>query len=195
MTTSTSTPVPTGRREDREGRSYVVLTRSFRAPVADVWAAVTEPERLARWIGTWSGDPATGQVEFRMLFEGEQPPETFTIDASEPPHRLRITTSMTTEEGEESWRLELDLAESDGTTTLTFAQDVPDPAMADGVGPGWEYYLDRMVAAETGGDPGTVVFDDYYPGLRPHYRAAFGLPDLSDLPDEADAADAAEHDS
>ena len=29
---------------------------TFRAPIEDVWAAVTEPERLARWIGTW---PAT----------------------------------------------------------------------------------------------------------------------------------------
>ena len=176
----TTTPTPTGRREERDGRTYVVLTRTFRAPVEDVWAAVTEPERLARWIGTWTGDPATGEVEFRMLFEGDGPAETFTIDACDPPHHLRITTSMTTEDGEESWRLQVDLAESGGTTTLTFAQDVPDPAMADSVGPGWEYYLDRMVAAETGADPGALAWDDYYPGLRHHDRAAFGLPDATD---------------
>jgi hypothetical protein len=57
---------------------------------------------------------------------------------------------------------------------------VPDPALADSVGPGWEYYLDRMVAAETGADPGALVWDDYYPGLRHHYRVAFGLPDATD---------------
>ena len=40
------------------------------------------------------------------------------------------------------------------------------------VGPGWEYYLDRLVAAETGGDPATVDFDrDYYPAMAEHYRA------------------------
>ena len=37
---------------------YVVFERTFRAPIDDVWAAVTEPERLERWIGTWTGDPA-----------------------------------------------------------------------------------------------------------------------------------------
>ena len=42
-----------------------------RRPIESVWAAVTEPERLARWIGTWTGDPASGQVDFRMLFEGQ----------------------------------------------------------------------------------------------------------------------------
>ena len=64
----TSTPAPpAGRREVRDGTSYVVLRRTFHAPVEDVWAAVTEPERLARWIGTWTGDPASGEVAFRML--------------------------------------------------------------------------------------------------------------------------------
>lgn len=177
----TTTPTPTGRREERDGHTYVVLTRTFRAPVADVWAAVTEPERLARWLGTWSGDPESGEVEFRMLFEGEQPPERFRIDACEPPRHLRITTSMEKDDGgTESWRLQLDLAEVDGTTTLTFAQDVPDPAMAENVGPGWDYYLDRMVAAESGEDPAGVEWDDYYPGLSAHYREAFGTSEPDD---------------
>ena len=49
-----------------------------------------------------------------------------------------------------------------------------DPELASSVGPGWEYYLDRLVAAETGGDVGSIVWDDYYPGQADHYRAAFG---------------------
>ncbi len=174
-TNATTNPTATGRREERDGSMYVVLTRTFRAPVEDVWAAVTEPERLSRWIGTWSGDPKQGEVEFQMLFEGEGPSETFTIDACEPPHHLRITTSMPQEGKEpESWRLQVDLAETDGTTTLTFAQDVPDPVMAESVGPGWEYYLDRMVEAEAGADPARLEWDDYYPRMSAHYQAAFG---------------------
>ena len=43
---------PTGRIRDDDGRLALVLARSFPAPVEDVWAAVTEPARLARWIGT-----------------------------------------------------------------------------------------------------------------------------------------------
>ncbi len=48
----------TGHHEIREGRDVLVLTRAFRAPIADVWAAVTESDRMARWIGTWTADPA-----------------------------------------------------------------------------------------------------------------------------------------
>jgi hypothetical protein len=56
-------------------------------------------------------------------------------------------------------------------TTLTFAQEVGDAVLAESVGPGWDYYLDRMVAAETGDDLGSIDFDDYYPVLAEHYRA------------------------
>ncbi len=170
-----SAPIPTGRRLDEGGRTYVELVRTFRAPAADVWAAVTEPERLARWIGTWTGDPATGSVLFTMTFEGEDPQgETFHIDECTPPHRLRITTALPKDDGTaESWRLRLDLEEAGGVTTLRFAQDLPDPATAENVGPGWEYYLDRLVATETGADPATVAWDDYYPSLAEHYMRTF----------------------
>ena len=39
-----------------------------------------------------------------------------------------------------------------GVTTLTFEQRGLTAAAASDIGPGWEYYLDRLVAAETGGD-------------------------------------------
>jgi uncharacterized protein YndB with AHSA1/START domain len=170
-----STPTPTGRREERAGRQFLVMERRFEAPIDAVWAAITEPERLARWIGTWTGDPASGAVDFRMLFEGEGAAiEVFTIDACRPPTRLELTSTapfdgVTPVE----WHLELDLVESGGVTTLTFAQSVPEPTMAESVGPGWEYYLDRLVTAEVGGDPATIDFDDYYPSQSEHYRSAF----------------------
>lgn len=166
----------TGRKETRGGQDYVVLTRTFTAPIADVWAAVTQPERLTRWIGTWTGDPTEGRVTFQMLYEGDDmPAEDFAIDECAPPAHLAITTTSPYDDGRTvSWHLELDLAEADGVTTLTFAQSVPDPEMAENVGPGWEYYLDRMVAAETGGDASQITFDDYYPALSEPYRSIFG---------------------
>ncbi len=171
MTTTTAT----GHRELRHGNPYLVMTREFRAPIEDVWAAVTESDRLARWIGTWSGDPADGRVSFQMRFAGDDvPSEEFVIDECEAPRRLAITTEAPYEQGNVTWHLELDLAEAGGVTTLTFAQSVPDPAMAQGVGPGWDFYLDRMVVAETGGDVAAVVFDDYYPALSEHYKGEFG---------------------
>jgi uncharacterized protein YndB with AHSA1/START domain len=162
---------PTGRLDQRDGTSYVVLERSFRAPIEDVWAAVTERGRLERWIGTYTGDPATGAVMFRMTAEGEEAPEErMAIDSCDPPHHLELTSSV----GEESWHLVLRLRHDAGTTVLEFAQSSLDPKEAESVGPGWEYYLDRLVAAETGADVSSVDFDaDYYPAMTPHYRALF----------------------
>ncbi|HET6563176.1 MAG TPA: SRPBCC family protein [Marmoricola sp.] len=162
---------PTGRLEQREGTSHVVLERTFRAPIEDVWAAVTEPGRLERWIGTYAGDPATGEVAFRMTAEGDQAPEErMEIRACTPPRHLALTSHT----GEGSWQLDLRLREEDGTTLLEFAQASMDPVEAESVGPGWEYYLDRLVAAETGGDPSSIDFEaDYYPAMSTHYRGLF----------------------
>lgn len=170
-----STPTPTGRREERSGRQFLVLERRFDAPIDAVWAAITEPERLARWIGTWTGDPESGSVDFQMLYEGEgAAAEVFTIDACHPPTRLELTSTAPFDgESPVEWHLQLDLAETGGVTTLTFAQSVPEPGMAESVGPGWEYYLDRLVVAETDGDAAALDFDDYYPSQSEHYRSAF----------------------
>lgn len=155
-----------GRFVRRNGEAVVVLTRTFHAPIADVWAAVTESDRLSRWIGTWSGDPSSGSVQFQMNSEGDDVlPSTFRIEACEPPHHLNGTLG-------DAWDLQLHLTEKDGITTLEFAQVVTDPAQLESVGPGWEYYLDRLAAAEKGGDVSAIDFDrDYYPALSSYYSA------------------------
>jgi uncharacterized protein YndB with AHSA1/START domain len=138
----------------------------------DVWAAVTEPARLERWIGTFSGDPASGSVVFRMTAEGaDAPAEAMEIVECDPPRLLVVIAS--TPGGE--WHLRVALTEADGRTLLTFTQPELDPAAAESVGPGWEYYLDRLGVALTGGDVAAIDFDrDYYPAMLPHYRAALG---------------------
>jgi uncharacterized protein YndB with AHSA1/START domain len=158
---------PTGRITTDDGRLVLIITREFRAPIEDVWAAVTEPERLARWIGTFTGDPASGQVMFTMHAEEGATPEVMEIRECDPPRVLKVTAHA----GEAHWQLELLLEEDDGVTVLTFAQPGIDPGGAESIGPGWEYYLDRLVAAETGGEVGAIDFDrDYYPAMVEHYR-------------------------
>ena len=165
--------VPNGRIErDGEGRPTLVITREFAAPIEDVWASVTEPNRMERWIGTFSGDPASGSVQFRMTAEGaDAPAEEVEILACEPPRLLDVITR--TPDGQ--WHLRVALSEEDGRTVLTFTQPQIDPVEAESVGPGWEFYLDRLVAAETGGDVAAIDFErDYYPAMVDHYRAALG---------------------
>lgn len=162
--------VPTGKIEHREGRHVLVQTRQLRAPIEDVWAAVTEPERLARWIGSWEGDPSTGSVHFRMLFEEGHPGETMVIRVCDPPHRLHVTSQV----GDEVWLLDLELSHAGGITTLTLSQPGVTVEQAGGVGPGWDYYLDRLVDVESGEDPARRDFErDYYPATSEHYTAQF----------------------
>lgn len=182
MTTSVTSPA--GDRADREGQPHVVYERRFRASIDDVWAAVSEPARLERWIGTFTGDPTQGEIMFRMTAEGEDvPEEAYVVESCRPPHHYAIHSR----EGQGwqadgsgdplVWRLVVDLAEADGVTTLTFAQtlDRPDAAeIAASVGPGWHYYLDRLTADLEGRGAASVEWgDDYDPGLAPHYRALF----------------------
>jgi uncharacterized protein YndB with AHSA1/START domain len=155
-------PTPTGRLFGTD----LVLTRTFRAPIEDVWASLTESERTARWFGPWEGDAAPGKpIKVQMVQEEGRPWMDLTIDACEPPHRL--ATSSVDEDG--SWRLEMTLTENAGVTELRFTQHLTGTDNVGEVGPGWEFYLDALVASRDG--ERLPVFDDYYPSMKEHYES------------------------
>ncbi len=156
------TPSPSGRLEGRD----LVLERTFRAPIEDVWASITEPERTARWFGPWTGRGAPGEtVELTMSFEEGAGTSMVRIKACEPPRRLLVET----DDPSGTWLLEAELSEAEGTTTLVLTHHLNDAADPGSVGPGWEYYLDRLVAARDG-EP-APEWDDYYPAQKAYYEA------------------------
>jgi uncharacterized protein YndB with AHSA1/START domain len=178
-----STTTMTGRPERRDGETLLVIERTFRAPVEDVWAACTDPARMERWIGTWSGDPASGSVSFRMTAEGDDvPAEEMDVLACEPPRRLAVRGREPEPFSEDGsgpkvhWHMELELGEADGVTSLRFVQVLAPGAtgleMVASVGPGWDYYLDRLVADLSGDDVGAVDWESYAAGSS-WYRERF----------------------
>lgn len=159
------TGTPSGRLLRTEGGPDLVLTRTFRADIEDVWASVTEPGRTARWFGAWEGDAAPGRmIKVQMAFEEGQPWMDTRIDACEPPRRLAVTA---TDEGG-VWRLELLLSAADGRTELRLVHHLATVEGIGEVGPGWEWYLDMLVAARAGAP--LPDFADYYPAMRAHYE-------------------------
>jgi hypothetical protein len=66
--------------------------------------------------------------------------------------------------------LEAELTESDGITTLRLTHHLDDSADPASTGPGWEYYLDRLVAARDGTP--MPEWDDYYPAQKAYYEEA-----------------------
>jgi uncharacterized protein YndB with AHSA1/START domain len=153
-------PQPTGHVRDNK----LILTRTFRASIDDVWKSVTESESTARWFGRWEGDAGLGKtVRLQMLHEKDQPWMNVQIESCEPPRHLVVTTKD--DYGE--WRLELMLTQTADTTELRFVHHLTDRKLAGDAGPGWEYYLDMLVAAREGKT--LPSFDDYYPAHKAHY--------------------------
>lgn len=167
-------PTPTGRLLGTTTGEQLHLTREFRAPIEDVWASITESERTGRWFASWSGEGRAGAtVRIRLEHEEGRPESELQIVACDAPNRLAVTADD--EHG--SWRLEARLAEHDGVTTLTLVHHLAPEIDLGSTGPGWEYYLDMLVASREGTDhaadrvrPG-LDFDDYYPSMKAYYES------------------------
>lgn len=154
---------PTGRVDGNQ----LILTRTFRAPIEDVWTSMTDSGSTARWFGPWEGEAAPGStVRLQMLFEKGEPWTSITIESCEPPRHLVVRTKD--DSGE--WRLEVTLSQSGDTTELRFVHHLTDRGLAQYAGPGWEYYLDMLVASREGGPLPT--FEEYFPAQQEYYTVA-----------------------
>lgn len=160
-----ASPAPSGTLLATESGRDLVLTRSFDAGIETIWAQLTESERTARWFGPWSGKGEPGGTVFcRMSFEQGEPEIEMVVDACEGPRHLALHS----EDEHGSWHLEVDLAESEGTTELRLTHHLDEKAEPGMVGPGWEYYLDMLVAAHADGP--LPSFDDYFPAQQAYYE-------------------------
>ncbi|HTR53046.1 MAG TPA: SRPBCC family protein [Kofleriaceae bacterium] len=143
----------------------LILTRSFKAPIADVWESVTKSERTERWYGKWEGDGKPGgEIRIKMVFEQGDHWSNATINTCEAPHHLELTTK-----GPYGSHLELKLREANGVTELEFTHHLKDRSGVADYGPGWEYYLDNLVAARDGLP--LPKFEEYYPSQKEYYLA------------------------
>jgi uncharacterized protein YndB with AHSA1/START domain len=153
-------PRPTGRMNGND----LILTRSFRAPIEDVWTSVTKSESTERWFGRWEGEAGVGKtVRLKMVFEQGDAWTNVTIERCDAPRHLAVTSKS--DYGEQS--LELTLVQTGDITELTFVHHLPDRKAIGEMGPGWEYYLDNLVAARAGDR--LPSFDDYYPSQKSYY--------------------------
>lgn len=157
-------PQPTGRVVPSPGGADLILTRTFRAAIDDVWRSITDPVRTARWFGRWESDAGPGKsVTLYMGFEKDAAPAQVLIETCRAPRELAV--SMNDQYGD--WRLSLSLDQTGEVTTLTFVHHLADTKSVGDIGPGWEYYLDMLVASRNG-DP-LPKFDDYYPAQRDYF--------------------------
>jgi hypothetical protein len=160
---------PNGRViRDSDGLELIV-ERAIEAPAAEVWQWFTAPSRLAQWIGAWEGDPSIGStVSFTMNAEPGAAPEPLTVLVCEP------TVHFLCDMGENRWRIGFSLTEVQGITLVFFTQRIERAADAGSIGPGWEYYLDRMIAARSALP--LPLWADYYPAFSSYYARVAATP-------------------
>ncbi|KAA0021416.1 SRPBCC family protein [Antrihabitans cavernicola] len=160
------TPIPTGRLRATATGFDLEIPRTFHADIDDVWASVTESDRTAQWFGAWEGESGAGKsIRVQMRFEEGAPWMDMRVDVCAAPRHLALSTS-----GESGgWKLELELEQSGETTTLVLIQHRSDREGLGEIGPGWEYYLDNLVASRDGAP--LPSFDDYYPAQQGYYEA------------------------
>jgi uncharacterized protein YndB with AHSA1/START domain len=79
-----------------ERRGAVRVEDVYSTDIADLWSAISEPDRLARWIATVEGDLRVGGiVETRFTSTWEGPGR---IDVCDPPNHLVITMEPGTDD-------------------------------------------------------------------------------------------------
>ena len=164
-------PAATGRRESREGVAWVLYTRRLVVSREEAWSSLTDPTRLATWLGVVRADTAAGMVEVRLTAEGEEfPVEVYVLERVVPGEALDLATRR--EDGEPG-RLRLRLTEHHGGTLVEVAQSVPNTALAPSIASWCELYLDRLVAYVEGRDPDDLDYDEYFVTQAVDYRRMF----------------------
>ena len=152
---------PTGRLRG----NALVVSRTFRASIEDVWKSVTDADSTARWYGRWEGTPGAGnKIRVQMAFEEGAPWSKKKIEVCEPPRRLVLTSDSKFVQ-----RLELVLTTTNDGCELELIHHDVNPAMVGDFGPGWELYLDALVASRE--DKPRPAFDAYYPSQKAYFEA------------------------
>ena len=82
-----------GSLRSADGKGVVRMEDRFDTDIDDLWSALTDPGRLARWIGEVEGDlRLDGEFRFRFFATGSE--GTGRVDACEPPRRLLLTMAL-----------------------------------------------------------------------------------------------------
>jgi uncharacterized protein YndB with AHSA1/START domain len=165
MTTNTSanTRIIGKMRRLDDGKGAVRMEDVYATDIEDLWSALTDPARLARWIGDVQGELRVGgRIQARFTSSWEGPGR---IDVCEQPHRLALTLAPG---APDETVVEATLAqEGDKTRLIIEERGLPLDSL-DAYGAGWQAHVEDL-AAHLDGRP-TSDWRTRWTALRPAYR-------------------------
>jgi uncharacterized protein YndB with AHSA1/START domain len=151
-----------GSLRSADGMGLVRIEDRYDTDINDLWSALTDPARLARWYGQVEGDLRLGG-QFRLYLEADGWDGTGRVEACEPPRRLLVTTR----ESDESWRkgrgaqpfdaaIEATLtADGDQTILVIEVRGMPLDRIAF-YGAGWQIHAENLSAYLAGRQGGNT---------------------------------------
>lgn len=133
----------------------VRFERHYPRPVETVWSALTDPVRLADWMGVSHVEPRVGG-RFDLMVDGSHP-MTGRVRVWEPPHILEFSWSNT--HAPDSI-IRYELTRDGADTRLIFTHQGMPYASSALMLPGWHNYLARLGS----------LLDGVAPSDAPSYR-------------------------
>ena len=131
-----------GSLRSADGKGIVRMQDRFGIDIDDLWSALTDPRRLARWIGDVEGDLRLGG-EFRFGFFASGSEGTGRVEACEPPRRLLLTMALGQPDEDV---IEATLTADGGQTILVIeVRGMPLDAIAF-YGVGWQIHAENLAA-------------------------------------------------
>ncbi|MFE6995680.1 SRPBCC family protein [Microbacterium sp. NPDC057659] len=135
--------------------------------IDDLWQAVTDRDRIARWMVDLTGELRLGGT-WSVVAQGDEPSwATGTITACDAPRTFSTTWHAIEEEPTE---LVVTLDEVEGGTRMRL---VHTGIRSIFYGAGWQTYLERL-AADVAGESFAQDWDARFAELSPQYEARFG---------------------
>ena len=149
-----------GSLRSADGTGIVRIEDRYDTDIDDLWTALTDPGRLARWHGQVTGDLRPGG-QFRLHVEDADSDSTGRVEACEPPRRLRVTTRETDESYQRGQGvppydevIEATLtADGDQTILVIEVQGMPLDAIAF-YGAGWQIHAENLATYLAGRERG-----------------------------------------
>src|SRR6202042_1037636 len=138
-----------GSLRSADGQGVVRMEDPLDTDIDDLWSALTEPGRLARWLGDVEGDLRLGG-EFRARFFASGWEGTGRGEACDPPRRLLLLTRAQGETDGQTIEVSL-TADGDQTTLVWEERGMPVTLVAE-YGAGIQVHVEDLAAHLTGGE-------------------------------------------
>jgi uncharacterized protein YndB with AHSA1/START domain len=150
-------------RRTEDGKGAVRMEDLYDTDIDDLWSALTEPRRLARWLADVDGDLRIGGHLHARFTSGWEGPGR--VDTCRAPHRLTLTMAPGTPE---ETVIDAELTAESGKTRLVVEErGIPLGELAYH-GAGWQAHVEDLATHIQGGQPGD--WQTRWTALTPAYR-------------------------